>query len=79
MKHSAGQQTHYMQLSGDYDHHHPCHLTVLAITTVIILCIVRVECCLNTNLRVPLKAQATKSPGSPGIVENISMTKYGIS
>lgn len=28
-----------------------------------------------TVLKVPLKAQATKSPGSPGIVANISMTK----
>lgn len=35
--------------------------------------------CQHTNLRVPLKAQATKSPGSPGIVAKISMTKYGIS
>lgn len=32
-----------------------------------------------TVLRVPLKAQATKSPENPGIVANISMTKYGIS
>lgn len=32
-----------------------------------------------TDLSVPLNAQATNSPGTPGIEEKMSITKYGMS
>lgn len=32
-----------------------------------------------TDLNVPLNAQATNSPGIPGIEEKMSITKYGMS
>ena len=35
--------------------------------------------CRFTDLSVPLNAQATNSPGTPGIEEKMSITKYGMS